>query len=46
MFRAGIAEVCKSVGVTESPIPEFTEEEKKLNKGITFVAHSTNTREE
>ena len=37
-----MAELCKSVGVTESPIPEFTEDEKKLNKGITFVPHLIN----
>ncbi len=34
MFKQTLAELTKNAGLPENPLPKFTEEEKKLNKGI------------
>ena len=33
MFKDQVANIQKALGLKKSPLPEFTDEEKKLNKG-------------
>ncbi len=33
MFKMTLADLTKKAGLPENPLPEFTDEEKKLNKG-------------
>ena len=38
IMKAQLAKIAKVLGIDRSPLPEFTEEEKRYNQGSTFIA--------